>query len=251
MMARVFFYLIVGLFGHITCTYNLPNACRPNDVYPTPGFAPSCRYLCTTRGYVQERPYADGTVCFVTYSNDEQAVRYLGYCQHGTCLPANLEPSGKLPHQWDGIYHVCDDKQSVYQPVRNCTYICEEQDKPYLPRKYYYGIYTDTKCMLQDGKVGLCRSGLCYGMEYFQTAVKPQEPVAPEEPATTQRPDIPQGTVKPQSPVITQGPCMPQIPQMPQMPQMPQIPRMPILPHMPVNPQVSSIKNGPRQNVIH
>lgn len=26
----------------------------------------------------------------VTYSNDEEAVRYLGYCQHGTCLPANL-----------------------------------------------------------------------------------------------------------------------------------------------------------------
>uniref|UniRef100_V5GGC4 Basic tail protein n=2 Tax=Ixodes ricinus TaxID=34613 RepID=V5GGC4_IXORI len=248
MMTRAFFYLIIGLFDHITCTYYDPNACHPNDVYPNPGFTPSCQYQCISGGVVLLRPYADGTYCFVKYSGGDEAVSYLGYCERGVCLPANIEPSGKLPHQWDGTYHVCDDKKSVYQPVRNCTYICEKQKKPYLPRQYYYGIYTDTKCMLQDGKVGHCRSGFCYGMEYFQSTVKPQKPVVSQKPATPQKPSIPQGTVKPQRPVIPQSPIVPQRPQMPQVPQIPQIPQMPNLPQIPVKPQ-RTVKSTPSKNV--
>uniref|UniRef100_V5IHN1 Basic tail protein n=1 Tax=Ixodes ricinus TaxID=34613 RepID=V5IHN1_IXORI len=246
-MARVFFYLIVGLFDHITCTYYVPNACHPNDVYPTRGFAPSCRYLCTSSGYVEERFYADGTFCFVRYSGDE-AVRYLGFCLYGVCLPANIDPSGRLPHQWDGIYHVCPDKKISYGTVRNCTFICERQEQLYLPIQYYYGIYIETKCWLQDGKVGLCRSGFCYGMEYFQSTVKPQKPVVSQKPATPQKPSIPQGTVKPQRPVIPQSPIVPQRPQMPQVPQIPQIPQMPNLPKIPVKPQ-RTVKSTPSKNV--
>ncbi|KAG0422132.1 hypothetical protein HPB47_002025, partial [Ixodes persulcatus] len=127
------------------CHYYNPNECGHPD-FPSPGYTPSCKRKCLDgNGQEQEEDYASGTFCFVTYSSSDDALYYLGYCDRGVCLPENRDADGRPPRQWDGVYHVCDDRRSD-TTVKNCTYICMKQTEKYLPREYYYGIYRNSSC---------------------------------------------------------------------------------------------------------
>uniref|UniRef100_A0A0K8RAP0 Putative basic tail protein n=1 Tax=Ixodes ricinus TaxID=34613 RepID=A0A0K8RAP0_IXORI len=111
-MARALFYLFVGLFGAVIGNYNDPNACGQTD-YPAPGYSPSCKRQCIDGdNKTQEENYARGTFCFVKYSNDDEALYYLGHCDNGECLPDNRDAYGRPPRQWDDVYHVCEDRRS-------------------------------------------------------------------------------------------------------------------------------------------
>uniref|UniRef100_A0A0K8R326 Putative basic tail protein n=1 Tax=Ixodes ricinus TaxID=34613 RepID=A0A0K8R326_IXORI len=165
-MARALFYLFVGLFGAVIGNYNDPNACGQTD-YPAPGYSPSCKRQCIDGdNKTQEENYARGTFCFVKYSDDDEALYYLGHCDNGECLPDNRDAYGRPPRQWDDVYHVCEDRRSD-TTVKNCTYICMKQTEKYLPREYYYGIYRNSPCKYGDGKTGICRSGLCESPDLF------------------------------------------------------------------------------------
>uniref|UniRef100_V5GJ23 Putative secreted protein n=1 Tax=Ixodes ricinus TaxID=34613 RepID=V5GJ23_IXORI len=106
MMCVALFYIFVGLFGDIMCNNNDPYVCYSDD-YPNEGYTRSCSRLCSTGHSYEERPYTDGTLCYV--NREDESLYYLGHCEDGQCIPENRGAGGKLPHQWDAKYHQCSD----------------------------------------------------------------------------------------------------------------------------------------------
>uniref|UniRef100_A0A0K8RGR1 Putative basic tail protein n=1 Tax=Ixodes ricinus TaxID=34613 RepID=A0A0K8RGR1_IXORI len=179
-MTWAFFYIIVGLFGYILCRGHDPNTCPSNNVYPAPGYAPSCKYECKN-GQTYETPnYQEGTFCFVYHGDLTMTLHHLGACKDGECVPENRAANGSLPYQWAGIYHQCEDLESFQNPIVNCTYICSRQEANYKHREYYYGIYKDgSKCWMGTGTdFGVCRSGICHNEKVISSIdnVAPQSP---------------------------------------------------------------------------